>query len=44
MNLRSVYIPRVKLAQHEKNDLLADSHGILNRRKNQFRQMLNVCT
>jgi hypothetical protein len=39
MNLRGGYQPRNDLV---KDDLLADSHNILNRSKNYFSQLLNV--
>jgi hypothetical protein len=34
--------PRNNLVKDENGDLLADSHNILNRRKNYFSQLLNV--
>jgi hypothetical protein len=36
------YQPGSKLIKDENGDLLADSHNILNRRKNHFSQLLNV--
>jgi hypothetical protein len=36
------YQPRSNFVKDEKGDLLADSHNILNRRKNYFSQLLNV--
>jgi hypothetical protein len=36
------YQPRNNLIKDENGDLLADSHNILNRRKNYFSQLLNV--
>jgi hypothetical protein len=36
------YQPRSNLVKDENSDLLADSHNILNRRKNYFPQLFNV--
>jgi hypothetical protein len=36
------YQPRSNFVKDEKGDLPADSHNILNRRKNYFSQLLNV--
>jgi hypothetical protein len=36
------YQPRRNLVKDENGDLLADSHNILNRRKNYYYQLLNV--
>jgi hypothetical protein len=36
------YQPRSNLVKDENGDMLADSHNILNRRKNYFSQLLNV--
>jgi hypothetical protein len=36
------YQPRNKLVRYKNGDLLADSHNILNRRKNSFSQLLKV--
>jgi hypothetical protein len=36
------YQPRINFVKDEKDDLLADSHNILNRWKNYFSQLLNV--
>jgi hypothetical protein len=43
MNLKGGYQPRNNLVKDENGDLLADSHNILNRCKNYFPQLLNVC-
>jgi hypothetical protein len=40
--LKKGYQPRTNLVKDENGDLLADSHNILNRRKNYFRQLLNM--
>jgi hypothetical protein len=37
------YQPRTNVIKEENGDLLADSHSILNRWKNYFCQLLNVC-
>jgi hypothetical protein len=36
------YQPRTKLVKDENDDLLADSHSILNRRKSYFCELLNI--
>jgi hypothetical protein len=42
MNLRRDYQPRNNLVKDDNDDLLADSHKILNRWNNYFSQLLNV--
>jgi hypothetical protein len=43
MNLRRGYQPRNSLVMKERNELLVYSYKILNRWKNYFCQLLNVC-
>jgi len=36
------YQPRTNIVKDEKNDLVADSHSIMSRKRNYFSQLLNV--
>ena len=36
------YQPKTNIVKDEKNDLVADSHSIISRRRNYFSQLLNV--
>jgi hypothetical protein len=42
MNSRGATNLEINLVKDENGDLLEDSHNILNRRKNDFSQLLNV--